>query len=80
MRKDQLYLAATINLLSTSLASSIAAFNFYTESSKGPDQPQPKGSFSDDGSWTIFSDTQFWDPFSSLTGIFSSNSPFSGPF
>ena len=78
MRKDRLYVAATIILLATSLASSIAAIHYYTDWSQRP--PEPKGSLSDDGSQNMFSDTQFWDNWSILTRILSSNNTLPGQF
>jgi len=78
MRRGRLYLAATIILLATSLASSIAAIHYYTDWSQRP--PEPKGSLSDDGSKNMFSDSNFWDQWSTLTRIFSINSTLPGQF
>jgi len=78
MRKDRLYVAATIILLVTSLASSIAAIHYYAEWSQRP--AEPKGSLSDDGSQNMFSDSNFWDQWSTLTKIFSTNSTLPGQF
>jgi hypothetical protein len=71
MRRDRIYLAAMIILLATSLASSIAAIHYYTQWSQRP--PEPRGSLSDDGSTNMFSNSNFWDQWSILTKILSSN-------
>ncbi len=71
MPKDRLYLAMVLILLATSIASSLAAFHFYQVWSERP--PPPKGSLTDDGNWNPFSNSQFWDPWSSLSRVFSSN-------
>jgi len=78
MRRDRLYVAATFILLATSLASSIAAIHYYTEWSQR--QAEPNGSLSDDGSTNMFSDSNFWDQWSTLTRIFSSNYTLPGQF
>jgi len=78
MRRDRLYVAATIILLATSLASSIAAIHYYTDWSQRA--PESKGSLSDDGSRNMFSDSNFWDQWSTLTRIFSTNSTLPGQF
>jgi len=78
MRRDRLYLAATIILVATSLASSIAAIHYYTDRSQR--SPDPKGSLSDDGSQNMFSDSNFWDQWSTVTKIFSTNSSLPGQF
>ncbi len=71
-------MTVTIILLATSLASSIVAFQYYIEWAQRP--PEPKGSLSDDGSMNMFSDSNFWDQWTTLTKIFSTNNTLPGQF
>ncbi len=71
MPRDRLLLAVALILVATSLLSSLVAFHLYNVASEN--LPHPHGSLSQDGAWNPFSDSQFWNPWSSLSRAVTGN-------